>query len=333
MYEGDRRGILLDTMRTKEKRTLKLPFTALKIIVSVTLLLYLLVFQIDLAQFWAVVRKARWGYLAAAAVVMIVGTVLRAFRWRVLLRALEIEVPLWRLIYLYFVGAFFNIFLPSGLGGDAVKMAELAQYTRHGPEAIGTTLVDRATGLWVLFVLALVVLPFSTSLLPAAWLPVVVGATVTGVAGGWVVLASPLIPWLGGRVKLPWQAKLERFYHSISQLGYRALGGACFYSLLFDILLIIFNVLIAGAFDVRLPLQIFLLFTPLISFSLALPISIGGLGVREQTYILLFGAVGVAKATATALSLSNYILTNLVIGLLGGLLYAIFNAKELTTRA
>ena len=140
-------------------------FDILKIVVSAGLLVYLLVFQIDVRELWSVVRQARWGYLVVAMILMIMGTALRAVRWQVLLQALDIHVPLRRLVQLYFIGAFFNIFLPTGLGGDAVKMAELARSTGRAPEAVGTTLVDRATGLWVLFVLALLALPFSYTLL------------------------------------------------------------------------------------------------------------------------------------------------------------------------
>ena len=304
-------------------------FNILKIVVSVGLLLYLLVFQIDLKELWAIARQARWEYLITAMLLMIVGTALRAVRWQVLLQALDIDVPLRRLVQLYFIGAFFNIFLPTGLGGDAVKMAELARSTGRAPEAIGTTLVDRATGLWVLFVLALLALPFSHTLLPDGWLPIIALGTVGGVVGGWAVMGTPLIPWLGSKVRLPGQEKLERFYRSISQLGYKALGKACLVSLIFDILLIIFNVSIARGLDVNQPLGVFLLFTPIISFSLALPISIGGLGVREQTYVLLFSALGVSDAAAAAMSLANYGLTNIVVGLLGGVVYALEGTRGL----
>jgi hypothetical protein len=305
-------------------------FNVLKVVVSTGLIIYLLVFQVDLGQLWQVVCQARWAYLIAAMVLMIVGTALRAVRWQALLEALDISVPLRRLVHLYFVGAFFNIFLPSGMGGDAVKMTELARSTGRVPEAIGTTLVDRATGLWVLFVLALLALPFSYALLPEGWTPVIALATLGGVLGGWVAMGTPLIPWLGGKLRLPGQEKLERFYRSVSQLGYRALGKACTVSLIFDVLLILFNLLIAYGLNVDQPLGIFLLFTPIISFSLALPISIGGLGVREQTYVLLFGSLGVSDTAAAAMGLANYALTNLVVGLLGGVLYAVEGTKELT---
>ena len=275
---------------------------------------------------------ARWGYLLAAMVLMIGGTALRAVRWQVLLQALDIEVPLRRLVHLYFVGTFFNIFLPTGLGGDAVKMAELARSTGRAPEAVGTTLVDRATGLWVLFVLALLAMPFSHTFLPNGWFPIIALGTLAGVLGGGVVMGTPLVPWLGGKVRLPGQESLERFYHSVSQLGYPALGKACFVSLIFDLLLIVFNLLIAYGIGVDQPVGIFLLFTPIISFSLALPISVGGLGVREQTYILLFGALGVSDAAATAMSLANYALTTLVVGLIGGVLYALEGTAKLVAK-
>jgi uncharacterized membrane protein YbhN (UPF0104 family) len=307
-------------------------FNILKIAVSAGLLVYLLVFQVDLGQLWRVVRQARWGYLAAAMALMIAGTALRAVRWQVLLQALDIHVPLRTLVHLYFVGAFFNIFLPTGLGGDAVKMAELARSTGRTPEAIGATLVDRAIGLWVLFVLAVLALPFSVSLLPQGWAPIIALAAVAGVLGGWVVMGTPLVPWLGSKVSLPGQDRLERFYRSVSQLGYRALGRACLVSLVFDVMLILFNVWIAYGLNVIQPIGIFVLFTPIISFSLALPISIGGLGVREQTYLLLFGSLGVSSSAAAAMSLVNYALTNLVVGLLGGVWYALEGTRELAAR-
>lgn len=306
-------------------------FNVLKVLVSAGLITYLLVFQVDLGQLGQAARRARWEVLAAAMALMIAGTALRAVRWRVLLQAAGITVPLRRLVHLYFVGSFFNIFLPTGLGGDAVKMAELARSTGRVPEAIGTTLVDRATGLWVLFVIALLALPFSYNLLPEGWATVIGLGAVAGVVGGWVVMGTPLIPWLGARARFPGREKLERFYRSVSQLGYRALGRACAVSLAFDLLLILFNVLVARGLNVVQPLGIFVLFTPVISFSLILPISIGGLGVREQTYVLLFGPLGVSSALAAAMSLANYALTNLVVGLMGGALYALEGLKGVAT--
>jgi uncharacterized membrane protein YbhN (UPF0104 family) len=307
-------------------------FNILKVLVSASLLAYILMTQVNVDQLATILFSSRGSYLVAAAILMIMGTGLRAVRWQALLRPLNIQVPLRLLVYWFFVGAFFNLFLPTGMGGDAVKMAKLGQYTGRHPEAIGTTLVDRATGLWVLFVLALLALPFSYHLLPPKWIVSTAAIAAGGVVGGLLVMATPLLPWLGSRFHLPGQAKLDRFYGSVSKLGFRALGEACLISLAFDLLLILYNVWIAASLKVDQPLGIFLLFTPLISFSLALPISIGGLGVREQTYLTLFAVVGIPGPIAVAMSLLNYLLTNVVVGAIGGGLYALEGVRALARR-
>ena len=302
----------------------------IKIIVSVGLIAYLLIFKANLGDLWDIARQAQWGYLLVATLLMIAGTALRAVRWRVLLQAVDVFVPLRTLVHLYFVGAFFNIFLPSGLGGDAVKMAKLTHVSGRAPESIGTTLVERATGLWVLFILALFVLPFSADLLPAGWFSIIAAITVIGAVGGWVGMGTPLLHWLTRKLNLPGQEKLERFSRSVSRLGYVALGKACLVSLIWDLILVAFQMLIARGLGIDQPLRVFILFTPIISFSLLLPISVGGLGVREQTYVLLYGPLGVPDSAAVAMSLVSYVITNLVVGLIGGLLYLSERTTELT---
>lgn len=295
----------------------------IKICISVGLILYIFLFQVDIQEVWKILLSARWLPLLFGALIMVFGIVLRAYRWQILIKALNIHLPLSQLTYFYFLGAFFSMFLPSGIGGDAVKMAKLSQSTGKIPESIGTTLVERATGLWVLFILALFALPFSMSYLPTEWIPFITIVTISGVIGGWLVMGTPLIPWIGKKIKLPYQDSMVRFYHSVSELGWRALTFACFISLVFDLFLILLVDLIAISLGVSLPVGVFFLFTPIISFSLIIPISVGGLGVREQTFILLFQAVGIPPDIATTMSLLFYLLTTILTGLIGGGLYII----------
>lgn len=311
-----------------DKRRRSQLFNLLKVLVSVGLLAYLFLFRIDLRALGAAVSRARWGVLAFAALLAISSVPLRAVRWFALLRGLDIEVPLPRLIVLYFVGAFFNVFLPTGLGGDAVRVVELARYTKKTPEAVGTVLVDRANGLWVLFVMGLVALPFAARYVPSETLLVIGGVSLAAVIGGWVVMGTRFVPWLGSKVRLPGQAKLERFYHAVSGCGYVALAQASAISLLFNLLNVLINYTIARGFGVDRPFGIFAVFAPLLSVSLLVP-SIGGLGVREAAHILFYGTVGVDEATATAMGLTQYAVGTLVPGLIGGVLYAIEGAAGL----
>jgi hypothetical protein len=80
------------------------------------------------------------------------------------------------------------------------------------------------------------------------------------------------------------------------------------------------NYLVALALGIRISLFYFLVFIPIISFLLALPISFSGLGVREGGYVLLFGQAGVPPSLAFAMSLCVYAIA-VATGLIGGVLY------------
>jgi hypothetical protein len=82
----------------------------------------------------------------------------------------------------------------------------------------------------------------------------------------------------------------------------------------------------------RVNLTYFLVFVPVLSLTLTLPVSIGGLGVREGMAALLFTQIGVDEALAVAFSLAVYAITRLT-GLLGGLIYLLHNIRGLSHRA
>jgi uncharacterized membrane protein YbhN (UPF0104 family) len=313
--------------KDKQKRRARL-FNVLKVAISVGMLAYVLLVRVNLGELAGVVADAQWGYLALAALLAILGVALRAVRWRALLRAIQIDVVLQRLVGLYFVGTFFNIFLPSGFGGDAVRMMELARQSKRTPEAIGTVLVDRANGLWVLFILGLIAMPFAARYVPTDTVLLLSAVSVAAVAGGWAVMGTAFLPWLGSKIKLPGQAKLERFYQAVSRCGRRALGQASAVSLLFNLINITINYTIARGLNVDRPFWIFFAFAPVLSISLLVP-SIGGLGVRETAHMIFYGTVGVTSAAATAMGLAQFAVQTLVPGLIGGVLYAIEGMRGL----
>jgi uncharacterized membrane protein YbhN (UPF0104 family) len=306
-------------------------FNVLKIVISVGMLAYVLLVRVDLRELSLVVAEAQWGFLALGVVLAIAGVAIRALRWRALLQALEIDVPLRRLVSLYFVGTFFNIFLPSGFGGDAVRTMELARQSKKTPEAIGTTLVDRANGLWVSFAMGLVAIPFAARAIPTNMVLLLSGVAGAAVLGGWLVMGTPFVSWLGAKVRLPGQAKLERFYGAVSGCGYAALGKASAVSLVFNLMNITINYLIARGLNVERPFWVFFAFAPILSLSLLVP-SIGGLGVRETAHMLMYGTVGVGTAAATAMGLAQFAVQTLLPGLIGGVLYAVEGARGLRRR-
>jgi uncharacterized membrane protein YbhN (UPF0104 family) len=252
-----------------------------------------------------------------------VGILVRAARWHALLRAVGARVSYRRAAYLYFVGAFFNAFLPTGFGGDVVRVLE-AGPGATSQQAAGTALVDRLTGFIMLFVLALAALPFAYRLLPAN-----LALVIAGLAGA-VLVASALLfegrllrrltGWLPRWLSPAGDAWIGRTYGVITAIGRGGLLRALGWSLAFNVLLIVADVLVARALGIGAPAGIFFLFVPVTTAALLVPISISGLGVREGLYVALFGQVGVGTAEAVALSLGAYSL-DVMMGLLGGMVY------------
>ncbi len=289
-------------------------------------LLALLLRQIGWQQTLETLSKARFSYLAAAFVLYLVGIVVRAYRWQILLSALRMDIPLANLTVLYFVGTFFNNILPTGIGGDVVRVYELSKQSKRPIESVGTVLLDRATGLLVLFLIALMALVFSYHLIA----PNIAAAILLLCLGSWAGLGLVLRrDWLERWGLLTIMARIKQLtqlYESVYACGLKAIGGALSISLVFNVLLIAVNYLIALSLGVEISLWYFLLFVPLISFLLVLPISLSGLGVREGGYIYLFAQAGVSAPLALAMSLLFYAL-NVATGLIGGVLYTFEGAR------
>jgi uncharacterized membrane protein YbhN (UPF0104 family) len=275
---------------------------------------------------WAEVRDAlqridlRW--LALAWGLFILGVVVRAARWRVLLQALGLNRPLTELVNWYLVGGFFNVILPTGFGGDAVRAAELAQDTgRLGP-AVNSVIVDRYLGLIVLLAMGLTAWIIAPGIAPSEMFWLIAALFVGGLLAAWLLRRPWWAQWgqrpgvFGRAVRL---FKLPQLSEAVAPYDRSTILRGLGISLVFNLLLIGWNIAIAQGLGLHLPLAVYLAFVPLTSVALLLP-AFGGLGVREMTYVGLFGSIGVPRATALALSLGVYCIT-VATGLIGGVLY------------
>lgn len=309
----------------------------LKLLVSVGALAWVLS-RIPVPEIVDAVEGANLWLLALAFLLFNLSLVVRAGRWLILLRGLGSPVSFGRLIELYFVGSFFNSFLPSGFGGDLVRAAEVTRDVEGGA-AVGTVLVDRLSGLMVLFMMALGALPFSARLLPPEILwPIAVIAAV-GLVGFFALLQGGLLRWLSPFLERLLPAKLAaavsptgdgpvgKVNRAVTSCGWRAVAGALGASAVFNTILISWWILSGKALGLTLSPLAYIAFIPILSLALMVP-SIGGLGVREVVAPLLFAGVGVPEAQAVALSLVVWLL-NRGTGVVGGIVYLVINLRDL----
>lgn len=114
----------------------------LQMLVSLGLIAVLLS-QIGSQQVIEVFSQAKMYYWLLALGMFLLGVIIKTFRWQILLSALGINVAITELVQLNFIGFLFNNILPSGIGGDVVKMYELSKDSKRGAESVSAVFVDR----------------------------------------------------------------------------------------------------------------------------------------------------------------------------------------------
>jgi uncharacterized protein (TIRG00374 family) len=285
-----------------------------------------------------------WRWYSFAFLLFFFNLLLRSYRWHILLNALDDHPPFRQLLYLYFVGFFFNNFIPSGFGGDVVKVLSLRQEHGRGAEALSSVIMDRLTGLIGSSLIALIVLTWNSiqpwSSQPAAnlnlppALMISIALISLGVPLGfmlirWIDPISLLISRVPSLQRSIANAKLQRLLDTIHCYPWPTLLKALLTSIPFTLSLIVTQYSIAQALSVDVPFYLFPLFVPIISIINLLPLSFNGLGMREGVYQFLFVPMGVSSASAIAMSLAFYFL-RVGTGLIGGLLYAFKSISSLT---
>jgi glycosyltransferase 2 family protein len=301
----------------------------LKIAVSLGVLA-VLISQVDLKDTIQYLAQMNWALFLAAMALYLVGVLVRAYRWGVLVWSLGVQVSWWRLVDLYFVGSFFSQVLPTGVGGDAVRMYELARDTQQTAAAISSVLMDRFLGLFYLFAMALVALMGAHQVVPAevrAAIAVVFALSVLGI--GLLLQRTWIERWgrrlhvdrLLGRVKI-----LRELYETIHLYSPTALFKASAASVLFNVMLVVAYYFLGLAVGIHLSLWIYFLFIPIISALLLIP-SLGGLGVREGGTVGLFAQAGIDEAHALALAVA-YDIGVFLTALIGAILYLIQLVRE-----
>lgn len=294
--------------------------------VALTLgLLWFLLTSADLQAVWNLFRAVDVRLYALCSAISTLGMGLRALRWHTMLKAVGAHVSFKRTLYLCYVGAFFNTFLPSGLGGDVVRVLEIGPGASK-QQATGTILVERLAGFAVLFGLALIALPYAAQFLPG-WVTAFIALltfSVLGVAA--LLLEGKLLRRIMAHfpkaISLAGDTWLGQTYDVITACGWRALGKAALISLIFNLSIVWSNWLVVQALGLSVPLWAVALFLPVIAASLLIPLSISGFGVRDGVVVLLLAQVGLSTEQGLLLSLAWYGL-DILDGLYGGLIYFI----------
>lgn len=272
----------------KKANTKKIVFFFLKLFITFGAITYVLA-KIDIDQLGRVLVSADPLWLFGALIFFNLSKILSSVRLSLYYQTLDITLDQFQYLRLYYIGMFYNLFLPGGISGDGYKIYLLNRHFHSGFKPLtAATLLDRISGLGALLALAGILFLFSHFIsLHSALLPLdIIG----------LVCVLPALYLLN---RIMFKPFLELF--SITTL----------YAFGVQLLQLISALCIVYAIGMDTHLIDYLTLFLISSVIAVLPISIGGIGLRELTFLYGFALIGGDTASAVSFSALFFIITAL----------------------
>jgi glycosyltransferase 2 family protein len=291
---------------------------------GVTLLLLAIVAsRLDWSRIASRLREGQpLDFLLAVAIVLL-ALVAGAWRWHALLRRAGVSLGVGRLARIYAVSTFSASFLPTTAGGDVTRALLVTRCRPDLRRVVVSIIVDRAGGLVGLIGIAWLALLVEPARVPShtravlAWTTGVLAVGAVAVVGVALRDSGPVRQLVPARLVVVGRDARDvlRDYASSPAL----LGWWFGLSVLYQALIAFQLVVLAHAIDVELSFSTAAIALTLVTLVTLVPISIGGFGLREGSYVVLLGSVSIAASDATLISVLS-VATLLVASLPGAFL-------------
>jgi len=279
---------------------------------------------VDLGRTTQLIVGADPPFLLLAVALLTGDRFLMAAKWRLLLQARDVALPLGSAARAYYVASFAGLFLPMTVGADVVRTFAVAPRFRT-PTLVASIILERALG-----ALSQALLATCAAFLLAHLAGVPLGALGWGLgavillAGLACPLSFPVARWFTRwPVRSPLMAKLQGWAQVY--LEYSTQRGVLILFLLLSLVEGLFPVAIhyaAGrALGLQASLALYMATIPIVFLIARIPVSLGGIGVVESSFVVLAGRIGLGATEAFALALLAEVL--LLISLLPGALFAL----------
>lgn len=271
----------------------------------------------------------RYTYLLIGLAAGVLCIVFSAYGWQSVVLAENIKAELARLIALYLVGIGFSHFLPTSMGGDAIKAFYVGRDSGNMAGAASAALLSRITSFLGMLLIALPGLAIFHEYFPNQVVIefLLLSLLLVGAIFG-ALLTATLLPRLSNRfLKRTWVN--NPLFGKFLEVGYalsatarrpRSMFTATLFGMLFWIASFLNYFEYAAALGLDVPLSFYVIAIPFVSIIASLPISINGFGVREGAFVYLFSTIHVPTSTAAVLALLMDAQV-LLFGLIGGCIY------------
>ena len=262
--------------------------TLLKVVVS-GLLVYFIFSKIDVQEIGNTLHRSNPLYLVLALAFFFTSKVIAAFRLNLYFHQLEVYLTHKSNLKLYFLGMFYNLFLPGGIGGDAYKGYAIKKKFEVATKKVVSVLVlDRLSGLLLLFI-------YACSLLLLVEQETLADLKPLFILG---IPLSTLVFWVLNR----------QFFRYVLPIFWKSIS----YSALVQLAQLISVWFIMKALGIELHQIAYLVIFLISSIVSVIPLTIGGIGSREATFFYGASLLGLNENTSVGISVIFFLITALV---------------------
>ncbi|MFZ1289721.1 MAG: lysylphosphatidylglycerol synthase transmembrane domain-containing protein [Melioribacteraceae bacterium] len=302
-----------------------------------SLLLYFLLVDVQLHEIFHSLKTADLILLLLAFSLHAVGYTISAVRWKILLKSQKVYSKISFLIKSYLVATFFNHFIPSTIGGDSVRAFDSYKLGNNKAKGIAVIFVDRFLGLLALFIFVILSTLFSVEisfLIPNLDLMILVSLLIILLII--LFIFNPPLKLFRNlsEKKNKITRKIGILLLKLSEAfgHFRNKKGQLFQALLLSFLLqaniIVYYYIISKALGFDIHILNFSLIIPVTIFITMFPLSVNGIGIRENILFFFFSFFGITKSQAIAYAWIEFGML-LLLGVVGGIIYITRNTNTL----
>ena len=312
------------------KKTLIIFF---KVIISISLVAFLF-FKLGLKDIAHQFVAANLWWILSGITAFTLSNFLGAFQWHLLMKTKGIHLPFHKVLSYYYVGLFFNNFLIGYVGGDAVRIYDISKASGDSTNAISTVFLDRFIGFFMLTTLAL----FAALLWNGIFNSQSLIISIIVIFCCWIISIIFLfnkkftdkISWIiKAFLPIKIESKVREIYYNINSFKHakKTLIIIVFISFMVQTLRVLVHFFAALSLGLHIHLKYFIIFIPIIALLVSIPISIGGIGVRESSAVALFSQVNAFQPEVIVTMEFLAYLSGLLSSSPGGLLFILRKEK------
>ena len=289
-------------------------------------ILFFFFYTIDYNKIELIFKNINYNYLVLLFFLTIFRNYIGAVRFHYLI-AIKKKIPVIQLMKQYFIASFFNNFLPTAIGGDGVRVFLISKFGVSKTDTALFIIMERLIGFYSLIIIAFLSCFFWKA-------PQQIKTLILVMTCGYTLML--MIIFLPKMNQLLEKFNINFFNKILNNIkllrsNFKVIILTLLLSLFNQFISVMISYFVAEAINLEISMVVFLTLVPLVWFFTMIPISFGGVGLREISFVYLLALINISKESSIMISLGTY-LTLIISGIIGMIYLLNDRVKGLNTK-